>query len=329
MLPLHRNETHLCLSPATRAQLVAASHDCWRYPGREIGRLQQALACLHGKSADQLLLGAGSTSILLAALGDRLSLGDAVLFYGLPVYAPVADFVAPSRAFPVAPSADGRPDLARLQQCVARHAGPAVVYLSNPDGLTGEVFARDALLRWVASAGTQVFFIVDEAYIEFMPDHAQHSLIGRQSALPPNLMVLRTFSKARGMAGLRIGYGVSGDRPLLSRLGAPLAAGLNLPGLLAALDALEDDSWLDQARFLLDVAREALLTGLVELRIRYRSGPTNFVLHAVPGDTVSFQARMRSQGFLLAFPLPGWCRVSVGSYEAVQSYLTALRRLCA
>ncbi|MBV8047943.1 MAG: histidinol-phosphate aminotransferase family protein [Paludibacterium sp.] len=331
MLLLDRNENRLGLAPATRAQMIGASRASWRYPEQETWRLQQALANVHGQSPERVLLGAGSTSVLLAVLADRLQSGRATLFHPLPVYAPVLAFPSPLKAYPVGPTADGRIDLPRLRQRVEQHQGDAVVYLSNPDCYSGEVLPRESLLHWITQSGPRVFFIIDEAYIEFMPDHGQRSLIRRQSALPRNLLVLRSFSKAYGMAGLRVGYAVTRNARLAAQLRVPLATGMNLPGVMAACDALEDAAWLEHSRFLLEVARSALLEGLSELGIATRHGPTNFVLHEVPCDLSVFRARLHEQSVRLAFPqgeLSSWCRVSVDCFASVQAYLTLLRSVC-
>jgi histidinol-phosphate aminotransferase len=222
------------------------------------------------------------------------------------------------------------PDLPALQDAVARHGAPALVYLSRPHAHSGEVLPRNTLLDWMRAMGPQVFFIIDEAYIEFVPNAAEQSLIPFIQEFDQRLLVLRTFSTAFGLAGLRIGYGLTSCRRAdeISRFLSRDT--LSLLAVRAALDAHEDREWLEHALSLLEVSRRLLVEGLNKLQLPLHSGPVNFVLHAVPGEGAEFERHMQRHAVRVEYPicgLPGWCRVTVGAVQEMNYYLEVLHSL--
>lgn len=332
MLSLHRNENSFGLSPSVRTLLQTASHSAYLYPDAELEPLVRQLAARLRLRPSQVFPGAGATAQLDAALGALAGVPGMRLFCSRPVYAPV---VALARRFgldtvevPFAPGPGV--DLDAMVAAVATHAGPAVVYLSRPDCHSGELIDRDRLVDWIAGAGARVRFIVDEAYIEFVPAHGRHSLAGLVPSFPDRLLVLRSFSKAYGLAGLRIGYALGGGS--WQRVFADRAAvsPVNLLGVRAAYDALDDDAWLEHSLTLLDVSRGLLCNGLAECGVTCVAGHGNFVLHTLPVDDRRFCRMLSHHGIRVAYPidgLPGWCRVTVGTLGEITYYLNALQSL--
>ncbi|WP_215782141.1 histidinol-phosphate transaminase [Paludibacterium sp. B53371] len=330
MLNLHRNECRHGLSPAVRRLLSSAGPLAWQYPAREAARLVQRLAIYHRRRPEEFVLGAGATAILQTVLAHFARRPDARLFYSAPVFPllPAMAGALPSEFCRWLP--DGSIDLPGLRQRVEQHRGAALVYLSNPDCHGGQMLDQTLLDAWMCEASPRVRFIIDEAYMEFLPEPEAHSLLSRLDALPSSLLVLRTFSKAYGLAGLRVGFAVGRDAGWLAGLQAALAPALNLPGLLAAAEALQNPAWLEHARWLLATARAALCEGLEALQLSPRCSVLNFVLHRLPGEAAFWLAGLAAADVSVCYPintLPGWCRVSVDSFDGVQRYLQVLRDL--
>ena len=327
MLTLHRNENLFGLSPAVRFVLQSSCPLAYQYPGDELTLLQRLLARLAGLHAPLVMLGAGSTEVLRIALAAWLGQPSARLFCSQPVYPPVlvlAEGLAPVTLVP--PGAGLRADLAELRREVERHDGPAVVYLSNPDCHGGELFSRDELSAWLAATAPRVRFIIDEAYMEFLPQYRDVTLLPCVADFAGRLLVLRTFSKAYGLAGLRIGYGLGEPLP-----GAEsLVCGVGVLAARAALEALDDHGWIEHSRCLMLASRTHLQQGLTSLGLAWVNGQGNFVLHAVPPGGRNFDAALRPYGIRVAYPLaglPGWCRTTVGTIADMNYYLSVLSTL--
>jgi histidinol-phosphate aminotransferase len=327
MLTLHRNENLFGLSPAVRFVLQSSCPVVYQYPGDELMLLQKLLARLAGLHSPLVMVGAGSTEVLRIALADWLRQPAARLFCLEPVYPPVlvlAGGLAPVTLVP--PGVGWRPDLTALRREVGRHDGSAVVYLSNPDCHSGELFSRDELSAWLGNTPPRVRFIIDEAYMEFVPQHRDATLLPCVADFAGRLLVLRTFSKAYGLAGLRIGYGLGDTLP-----GADaLACGVGVLAVRAALEALDDHGWIEHSRCLMLAARTHLQQGLTSLGLVWLNGQGNFVLHTLPAGGRNFGAALRPYGIRVAYPLaglPGWCRTTVGTIADMNYYLSVLSTL--
>lgn len=331
MLSLHRNQNCYGLSPSVRTLLQAASHSVFSYPEHEARLLQNQLARHYRLKPEQVVCGAGSSEVLRYALRQLSAQPQMRLFSSAPTYAVIDEMEAQSIALSRVPlDATLSVNLPALRQQVSQHRGCAVVYLSHPDCHTGSLLDRDFLLDWITEAGEQLYFILDEAYMEFVPDAATQSLVSLLHDCRANLMVLRTFSKAYGLAGLRIGYGLitAGWASVFS--GAGLHNALNLLGVRAALESLENTEWLLHSQCLLQTSRQLLTEGLTAAGLAWRDAPVNFVLHALPGNAAEFLRLLRDDDLRVAYPiegLQGWCRVTVGSPAEVSCYLNLLRAL--
>lgn len=333
MLCLHRNQNCYGLSPSVRRLLQDASHSVFSYPEHEARRLQNRLAQHHRLKPEQVVCGAGSSAVLRCALRQLSSLAQMRLFCTAPTYAVIDEMERQPIALSRLPlDASLSVNLPALRQLVSQHPGCSVVYLSHPDCHTGSLLDRDFLLNWISQAGEQVYFILDEAYMEFVPDAAAQSLVGLLHDCQANLLVLRTFSKAYGLAGLRIGYGLIATGWARGFSGAGLQDALNLLGVRAALESLDNTEWLLHSQCLLQTSRQLLTEGLTAVGLAWQDAPVNFVLHALPQNTEAFLRLLREDDLRLAYPiegLPGWCRVTVGSPAEVSCYLNLLRALSA
>lgn len=312
-IKLASNENALGASPAALKAATAALERVHRYPEGGAVLLRRALAVRLGVAEDQLVFGNGSNEIIELAVRVFADGGRDVVFSenAFMIYELVA---RAEGSRPVAvPSRNFEHDLEALAAAVGPSTG--VVFLANPNNPTGTVFARDAWDKFLAAIPGNVVIAVDEAYREFvdLPDFPDAVAdLGRH----PGLLALRTFSKAYGLAGFRIGYGV-GEASLvdaMERLRQPF--NVNLPAQEAALAALDDDEYLRRSRELVDEGRRFYSALFDRLGLSFVPSHANFVLVAV-GDGDAVTEALLKRGVIVrpmgGYGYPDMIRVTVGT----------------
>jgi histidinol-phosphate aminotransferase len=307
-----------------------------RYPDPLGGDLRAAIARHLGLSPGQVLLGNGSHELLMqvAQVFAGPAAGVLASEFGFAVYAIAAQAAgAPFRAAPAlppdAPMARGH-DLAAL--AAALDARTRVVYLANPNNPTGTWFDTAALAGFLEQAGPERLVVVDEAYIEYVTDPALASavaLLGRH----PNLLVTRTFSKAHGLAALRVGY-ACGHPDLLEVLGRVRESfNVNGPALAAAEASLGDGAHLAQVRDANAEARERLAGALRGLGLRVTPSQANFLLVDFATDASAVEAALLARDVvprpMRGYGLPTCLRLTVGRPADNARLVAALREALA
>jgi histidinol-phosphate aminotransferase len=200
-----------------------------------------------------------------------------------------------------------------------------LIFIANPNNPTGTLVSQRAIESFMSHVPEKVIVIFDEAYFEFIddpPDTLQYVREGR------NVVVLRTFSKIHGLAGLRIGYGV-GTADLIEVLHKTRQPfNLNSIGQAGALAALEDDVHLRETKRVIDEGRAYLQEQFCELQIPFVPAVANFVMANV-GDGCAVFERLLQRKIIVrplkGYGLPEWVRVSVGTMEQNEKCVAALR----
>jgi histidinol-phosphate aminotransferase len=324
---LNQNECPDDLPPEVkRAVLDAAERAAWnRYPEFVPARLLERLAHHYGWRADGLLAGNGSNELIQAALAVLLAPGDVVV-------APAPTFslyrllagVLGARYLPVPLGPDFGYDVDRIVEAAVQSRARVVV-LNSPNNPTGSVLPADAVERIVSATGAMV--LCDEAYQEF----------GGPTAIPllqrtSRLIVLRTFSKAMGMAGLRFGVALAHPAVAAEVAKGKLPYNVNLVTLAAAEAALDAAPLLAERTRAIVATRDAFLPRLRRLRglTVYPTG-ANFVLvrcHALPAREL-FRRLLDEHGILVrdvsnAAELAECLRISIGTPDDMEAVLSAL-----
>jgi histidinol-phosphate aminotransferase len=237
--------------------------------------------------------------------------------------------VTGAEAVKVPLTADFRHDLPRmLAACDAR---TGLVYVCNPNNPTGTLAARDELLHFLERVPRTAIVLVDEAYHHFVDDPSYASAFEWLPRLG-NLLVVRTFSKVYGLAGLRLGYGV-GSRDTAAALRAHAAFdNANAGALAAALASLADGEHVARQRTLNRSTREWLGRELDKDGRRYIPSHANFVMIDVGEDVAPVIEAFRARDILVGrrFPsMPGWLRVSLGTPAEMRAFVDALRSILA
>ena len=328
---LGSNENPLGPSPRALEAVRAVLPELHRYPDPLGGDLRDALAGLHGLRRDQFLLGDGSHELLMQIAQAFAGPGAGVVAseFGFAVYAIAARATgAPFRAAPARERADAMPrghDLDAIAAAIG--ADTRLVYLCNPNNPTGTWFGTDALRAFLERVPAQVLVVVDEAYLELVDDPALTTAL---ALLPgfPNLIVTRTFSKAYGLAGLRVGYACADPALLavLERLRESFNVGL--PGLAGAEAALADPAHVQRVREF-NAGERAWLAG--ELRARglvVAPSQTNFLLVDFGRPAAPIEAALVDRGVvprpMAGYGLPDCLRLTLGLREDNARLLAAL-----
>ena len=300
---------------AVVAAIAKAALGINRYPDATALAVRERLAARHHVEADDVIVGAGSVSLLAQLIQAAAGAGDEVVipWRSFEAY-PGLITVAGARAIEVPLTADARHDLPRMAAAITDRT--RLVLVCSPNNPTGPAVGADEFADFMESVPGDLLVVLDEAYAEFVNDPSAvdgAALLGRW----PNLVVLRTFSKAYGLAGMRVGYAV-GERSILDAARAtqiPLSVtGAAQAAVLAALD--HEAELLAQVAELVD-RRERVRAALLEQGWGVPESQGNFVWLATGEATTAVAARFTAAGIIgRAFPTEG-IRVSIGEEESV------------
>lgn len=330
-LRLHLNESPI--PPSLKAVLAmrTAAGQVYRYPENEPAALTTVLAARLDVSPERVVLGNGSSELLLLAAQLTLRPGDeaVVPVPSFPLYEK-AVHIQHARMVGVRTTADGRVDVPAVLAAI----GPRcrLVYAATPNNPTGGLLAAAEIEALVLGVPEDVLLLLDEAYYEF----------GRHAGGPETLPILarrrgpwiatRTFSKAQGLAGIRVGYGVASDAAVADAFRRlRLNFTLNHVAQAGALAALADDAHTTAVLDANATARGRLAAGLAGLGFDVYPSATNFVAARTPEPAAGLAAALAERGILvmaLAWPgAPSVLRISVGSPADVETVLAALNEV--
>mgnify|MGYP001611113565 FL=1 len=327
-IKLASNENPLGPSPRVRAALEAQIVDVARYPDGAAYELRQVLARRHAVEPACVTVGNGSNDVLDMIARAFLWAGRESLFsqYAFAVY-PISS--AAVGATPrIAPALDYGHDLAAMRGMI--NADTGVVWIANPNNPTGTRLGGPALRGFIEDVPSDVIIVVDEAYFEYVRagDHPDAS---QWLAEFPNLVVTRTFSKAYGLAALRVGYGLShpdvGD--LLNRVRQPF--NVDSFAQAAALAALEDEEFLHRSVGLNERGMRQLVEGVSRLGLGFIPSAGNFLTIDLGRDAGPVDQALLRLGVvtrpIASYGLPDHLRVSIGLPEENARFLAALEQV--
>jgi histidinol-phosphate aminotransferase len=323
------NENPYGPSPAARAVLSRTIPISCRYPNDENQQLIDALAEHEHTSADHIVLGTGSGE-LLRALGFLHGRNGGEIIAARPTYSELTDYARQSGAtlkfVPV--DKQHRHDLAAMHAAVSERT--RAVYLCNPNNPTGTAVRVEEIEAFVNSLPDGVTTIVDEAYIDFADLYAVGT-VTNLVAKGKRVVVLRTFSKIHGMAGIRIGYGIA--RPdIISDISAAAMTSPNIFAVRAARASLADRAFLTDTRRRIIASRRRITKELTGLGLAYAEPQGNFVFFDTGKPLERFTDLMKAQNILVGRHFPpydNWCRITIGTEPEVTAFLEALHAIAA
>jgi histidinol-phosphate aminotransferase len=327
IIKLASNENPLGPSPKAVQAMRTALEDAHLYPDGSGFYLCKAIAAKLGLAPENIILGNGSNEVLEFlghAFLDAMRQDEVIASeYAFVVYKLIATSFG-ARMIEV-PSPDYQQDLEGMLEAITPRT--PLIFVPNPNNPTGTLISQRELDSFVSRIPEHVMVVFDEAYFEFLdnpPDTLRFVREGR------NVIVLRTFSKIHGLAGLRIGYAIA--RPdvidVLHRTRQPF--NVNSIAQVGALAALEDDAHLCETKRVIDNGRAYLQEQFGEMKLPFVPAVANFVMVNVGGGCAVFEKLLRRKIIvrpLKGYGLPEWLRISVGRMEENTRCVAALREI--
>ena len=337
IVKLASNENPLGMPKSAQDAMLAAAADLGRYPDSNGFELKKVLSASLDVPADWITLGNGSNDILELAARAVAQLGDDIIFsrHAFAVY-PLASQAVGARAIEVAPTASYGHDLPAMLKAVQSSGDKAkLVFVANPNNPTGSYLQPAEIEAFLQAVPANVVVVLDEAYNEYLAPEQRYDAIAWVKRFP-NMILSRSFSKAYGLAGLRIGYGVAQPAltDLLNRIRQPF--NVNSLAQAAAIAAFQDSAFLQQGYEVNHAGYLQLTQAFTEIGLTYLPSAGNFVLVKVGEDDeagVRVNLALLKRGIIVRpvgnYGLPKWLRISIGLSEENAAFINAFREILA
>ncbi len=325
IVKLASNENPLGPSPKGLAAAQAALQDMALYPDGAGFALKAALCGKLGVAQDNIVLGNGSNDVLDMAARAFLGPGVSAVYaqHAFAVY-PIATLTVGATGIEVPAKSYGH-DLAAMR--AAMRDDTRVMWIANPNNPTGTFLPWAEIEAFLGEVPRHVLVVLDEAYGEYLPPMDRFDTVSWLAKFP-NLLISRTFSKAYGLAGLRVGYGLGHPAviDLMNRVRQPF--NVSAPALAAAEAALADTEFLERSYAVNLAGLKQLSAGLAELGLEPVPSRGNFLLARV-GEAARINQMLLKRGVIVrpvaGYGLPEFLRVSVGLEAQNTRFLAALR----
>jgi len=327
VIKLASNENPLGTSKKVLAAITRAAKDAYLYPDGGTYRIKKNLSKFLGVKQTEIILGNGSNEIIEFLLRGFVLPGDHVVSSDMTflVY-PLATQVAGGKYIQTAIK-NFRYDLTAMAKAVDKRT--RLVFIANPNNPTGSYVSESEVDQFIASVPKDVIICLDEAYADFV--EAKDYPNSLKYLKKENIIVLRTFSKSYGLAGLRLGYGLANERLIgyLHKIRQPF--NVNSLAQAAGEAALEDQAYLKQTQRVVFQGRKFLQDQFKAMGLYFIPSQANFVLVCVKQNSRElFQALLR-RGIIIrdmtAYGLNEWIRVTVGTMPENQLFIRELKKL--
>lgn len=325
VIKLASNENALGPSPKAIAALRKVTEQLHRYPDANCTELRARLAKKLRVAPESVIVGNGSDELIVLALRAFVDPGDAVvvaqptfLIYELQAKACGASVtVVPQRGY--------RYDLKAMRAAITPHT--KLVFIANPDNPTGTYVTKRELRRFLQDLPHETIAFLDEAYYEFVEAADYPQTIGYVKDRA--VIVTRSFSKAYGLAGLRVGYGIASPQIIAAMNAVREPFNVNSLAQAAAAAALEDTVFLARTRTLVREGRRFLTRQLDALKLRYVPSVTNFILIELGPGAPEIAKALLGRGIIVremsAWKLSGCLRVTIGTMTENRKFIQALK----
>ncbi len=323
IIKLASNENPLGTSKHAIEAMQTALSDISRYPDGFGFELKQALSQTFGVGLAQLTLGNGSNDILELVARTFIAENQSAVYsqHAFAVYALAVQAVGGVGI--EVPAKDYGHDLPAMAAAI--RPDTRVVFIANPNNPTGTWFDEAVFAQFMAQVPSDVLVVLDEAYVEYFPENFNSIPFLKQY---PNLLICRTFSKAYGLAALRVGFAMAdeGVTNLLNRVRQPF--NVNSLALAAATAAVGDTAFLENSRGLNLAGMHQLEAGLRQLWLDWIPSRANFLCVRVKQDGMGIYQKLLQKGVIVRpvnnYGLPEFIRVSIGLPEENQRFLQTL-----
>jgi histidinol-phosphate aminotransferase len=327
-IKLASNENPLGASPLAIAKATAALQNMHIYPDGGCYELKLTLAKFLQINTNQLTIGNGSENVLEIIMKAYLSQGDAAVisqyaFLTIPLLIKSygADIIE-------VPAIEFRHDIDKMIAAVTKKT--RIIFVVNPNNPTGTYTNTEELQRLLDSVSSQILVVVDEAYHEYI-DKADFPDTLMLLKKYPNLVITRTFSKAYGLAALRLGYSISSSdiADMLNR--ARLPFNVNMIAAIAGCAALEDQQHIQRSVINNKQGMVQLESGLKDLGLTFIPSLGNFITVNVERNALEIYQQFLYQGVIVrplgAYQMPTYLRVTIGTPEQNHRFLAAAHKI--
>ncbi len=325
---LASNENPFGYSPKVRDAVLAHMDQMHRYPESSAFELVQKLGQKFNVEATNIVIGNGSDDIIALLAHGFLNPGDEALM-PLPSFLMYEISVKTAKGIPVmVPLQDFSTNLSGLLEKISSKT--RMVFITNPFNPTGSTITTKEFNDFAAKVPEDVLIIVDEAYIEFARDSLVYNSLD-DPLTDPRIVTLRTFSKAYGLAGFRVGYGVMDTEVagVLQRIRQPF--NVNTLAQAAAAAALDDGAFLEQSIRGSHEGIDFLTTQLSRMGIMCLPTQSNFLMLDIERDATEVFEKMLYQGIIVrsmkSYGFDTFLRVNTGTLEENQAFVTALEKV--
>jgi len=327
IVKLASNENPLGASPKAIAAARAALDEIGLYPDGNGFALKDALVQRYGVAHNQIALGNGSNDLLELAARAFLTVGDKAVYsdHSFAVYALATQAVGATGIS--VPAKNFGHDLEAMRKAAVEQ-GAKMVFIANPNNPTGTFLPGDELRDFLHALPANILVKLDEAYNEYLPEECRYDSVSWLREFP-NLIISRTFSKAYGLASLRVGYALGNPQvmDMLNRVRQPF--NVNSMALAAAVAALQDADFVRRTFELNRRGMAQITEGLTRLKLEYIPSFGNFIAFRI-GNATAMYRRLLELGVIVRpianYDMPDWLRVSIGLETENEKFLSALKQ---
>lgn len=324
IVKLASNENPLGASPKALAAIQSSLGELAMYPDGGGFALKAAISKKYSVSPEQIILGNGSNDILELAARTFMRAGDSAVYsqHAFAVY-PLATQAVGAAGIEVKAKNFGN-DLDAMLTAI--RADTKMIFLANPNNPTGTFIPGSSLQAFLKRVPQRVLVVLDEAYGEYLKDADVYDSVPWLAEFS-NVIISHTLSKAYGLAGLRIGFGLAHPQliDLMNRVRQPF--NVNHLAMVAAVAALGDDAFIRESRRVNDAGLSLLTTELAKRNLETIPAFGNFITFKIPNARRVFESLLR-QGVIVrpiaGYGLPDYLRVTVGTEAQNRRFLTAL-----
>jgi len=327
---LFANENPFGPSAKAKQAIEDALAQSYQYPFMFAKELMEKIAGFEGLKSENLLLGAGSSELLLAAAICFSQKLNCNIITGDPSYEdlPAKATLLNAKWVKVPLTAEYKLDLDAMEKAI--DGNTSLVYVCNPNNPTATVLDIEKLKAFVDRVSTRVTVFIDEAYIDYLDDPKANTMIGTIKT-GKNIIVARTFSKLHGFAGLRVGYAFA-QPDMIKKLSLYTTgfAALSTTSLHAAMASYQDTAFMKDALQKTIASKTFLYDVLKKEGYDYIPSYTNFVLFPVKMDSKKFVLEMGKRGVgvrFWQFNNKEWCRVSIGRMDEMEAFAAAFKEI--
>lgn len=327
IVKLASNENPLGISPKADFAIQEALLEIARYPDGNSFALRDAVSQKFNVAANQIVFGNGSNDILELAARAFLTAGCETIYsqHAFAVYPLVTQATGATGV--VVPAKDFGHDLTAMLAAITPKT--RIIFVANPNNPTGTLLGKAELLAFLRQVPKSVLVVLDEAYDEYLSAENKSEAIGWLGEFD-NLIISRTFSKAYGLAGLRVGFGLchADIADLMNRVRQPF--NVNSVAQAAAVASLADDDFVARSYALNQAGMAQLTQGFHKLGLNYIPSFANFVTFAVP-NAAQVNQQLLQNGVIVRpianYGMPDYLRVSIGLFSENARFLEVLEQI--